>query len=222
MFRVSETRPSMPVNRDKPDQWKSDIAASVDMYNDWFMRFAPGAFRTTREQTTVEVRKGLKIAGHLSRITPRTLKAHPDVLPTLRMSTCPPLAVDRLIGLAGVSPGLVKSMENKQRIPPRMAERSVTEGLDKIGRIIERMADRDIFTWLDGAGEPTDEQLNRAATIVADRLCGAVANPIIRNAREKRQLAAIETWLEDRGYERIAAGRARPSTRCGPARSVFT
>ena len=33
----------MAVNRDKPDRWKRDIAQSVDMYNDWFMRFAPKA-----------------------------------------------------------------------------------------------------------------------------------------------------------------------------------
>ena len=41
----------MAVNRDKPDRWKQDIAQSVDMYNDWFMRFAPEAYRTTRVQT---------------------------------------------------------------------------------------------------------------------------------------------------------------------------
>ena len=33
----------MDVNRDKPDRWKQDIARSVDMYNDWFLRFAPAA-----------------------------------------------------------------------------------------------------------------------------------------------------------------------------------
>ena len=47
---------------------------------------------------------------------------------------------------------------------------------------------------------PTEQEVYRAATIVADRLCGAVANPIIRNAQEKRQLAAIEMWLTRRGY----------------------
>ena len=30
----------MAVNRDKPDRWKADIEQSVDMYNDWFIRFA--------------------------------------------------------------------------------------------------------------------------------------------------------------------------------------
>ncbi|CAN2044585.1 hypothetical protein GMMP1_1400031 [Candidatus Magnetomoraceae bacterium gMMP-1] len=36
------------VNRDKVDLWKSDVAKSVDFYNDWFMTFAPKAFRDTR------------------------------------------------------------------------------------------------------------------------------------------------------------------------------
>jgi len=39
--------PRMPVNLDNPRQWKTDIVQSVDMYNDWFMKFAPQAFRTT-------------------------------------------------------------------------------------------------------------------------------------------------------------------------------
>ena len=44
---------------------------------------------------------------------------------------------------------------------------------------------------------------------MADRLCGAVANPIIRNAQEKRQLAAIDKWLAALGfmYENMPAGK---------------
>ena len=33
----------MGVNLDKPQKWKNDIAQSVDMYNAWFMEFAPDA-----------------------------------------------------------------------------------------------------------------------------------------------------------------------------------
>lgn len=47
---------------------------------------------------------------------------------------------------------------------------------------------------------------HRAATIVVDRLCGAVANPIVRNAQEKRQLAGIKAWLEARGYKKLPGG----------------
>ena len=97
----------MAVNRDKPDLWKDDIACSVDMYNEWFIRFAPEAFRSTRMQTTQKVEDTLKATQNLTDISPALLKAKPEVLSTLRMSTCPPLAVDRLIGLAGVVRNLV-------------------------------------------------------------------------------------------------------------------
>ena len=33
-----------------------------------------------------------------------------------------------------------------------------------------------------------------------------MANPIIRNAQEKRQLAAIGAWLEARDYKRLPEG----------------
>lgn len=43
------------VNADKPHLWKSDITASVDQFNQWFMRFAPDAFRSTRVNTSADV-----------------------------------------------------------------------------------------------------------------------------------------------------------------------
>ena len=196
----------MAVNRDKPDRWKEDIANSVDMYNDWFMRFAPEAYRTTRVQTTKDVKATLKATKNLTDVGAELLKADPSVLPSLRMSTCPPLAVDRLIGLAGVSRNLVKVMEKDNRLPARMARHELNRDLKKIGDIIERMADPDIFVWWERGDDPSDQELYRAATIVADRLCGAVANPIIRNAQEKRQLAAIGEWLTNLGYQNLPVG----------------
>lgn len=46
---------SKKINSDKPHLWKTDIAASVDQFNQWFMHFAPEAFRATRVKTTVHV-----------------------------------------------------------------------------------------------------------------------------------------------------------------------
>jgi hypothetical protein len=197
----------MAVNRDKPGRWKADVARSVDMYNDWFMKFAPKAFRETRVQTTRDVEATLHSTGNLTNIRPATMREHPEILPTLRMSTCPPLAVDRLIGLAGVSSTLVKCMELEKKLPARMTEAAADKELARIATIIEKMADPDIFVWLSRKDQPaTEPEIHRAATIVADRLCGAVANPIIRNAQEKRQLAVIKAWLEARGYKPITAG----------------
>ena len=45
----------MPVNADKPHIWKADVAASIDFYNDWFMRFGPETYRDTRAETTALV-----------------------------------------------------------------------------------------------------------------------------------------------------------------------
>ncbi|MFN8489277.1 MAG: XamI family restriction endonuclease [Caldilineaceae bacterium] len=190
----------MAVNRDKPDGWKSDIAQSVDMYNNWFLQFAPDAFRTTRIQTTQAVENTLKITENLTNLQPEVLRLYPEILPTLRMATCPPLAVDRLIGLAGVSSGLVKRIELEKKLPPRMMDTQVEVALGKIGAVIAKMADPDILVWLQRTEPATEGEIHRAATIIADRLCGSVANPIIRNAQEKRQLKAIRTWLEEHGY----------------------
>ena len=195
----------MPVNLDKPQNWKADIAQSVDMYNQWFMDFAPKAFRDTRIEATKDVEAALANTANLTDVTPDILRKWPGVLPTLRMSTCPPLAVDRLIGLAGVSTSLVKNLE-QNKLPARMKAADLQAGLTMIGDIIEKMADPDIFVWIGRNDPPTETEIHRAATIVADRLCGSVANPIIRNAQERRQLAYIAEWLEARDYKRLPDG----------------
>ena len=130
----------MAVNRDKPGKWKADIAQSVDMYNDWFMNFAPMAFRETRIQTTKDVEAALHSTSNLTNIQPATMRKHPEILPTLRMSTCPPLAVDRLIGLAGVSTNLVKRMELEKKLPMRMSAAAADADLAKIAATIQKMA----------------------------------------------------------------------------------
>jgi type II restriction enzyme len=176
------------------------------MYNDWFMKFAPKAFRDTRLNTTKDVEATLRATENMTNVKPEILRKYPEVLPTLRMSTCPPLAVDRLIGLAGVSSSLIKRMEEEKKMPVRMATADVERELEKVGNIIEKMADPDIFPWLGRGTPPTAAEIHRAATIIADRLCASVANPIIRNAQEKRQLAAIKVWLEARGYSQLPSG----------------
>lgn len=196
----------MAVNLDKPQNWKADIAKSVDMYNQWFMKFAPKAFRDTRIAATKDVEETLKSTENLTNIKPEILRQWPEVLPTLRMSTCPPLAVDRLIGLADVPPSMVRRMENDKKLPVRLKGAALDAELSKMACIIEKMADPDIFVWIGRDDPATEAEIHRAATIVADRLCGSVANPIIRNAQEQRQLAYIESWLTERGYTKLPNG----------------
>ncbi len=193
----------MAVNRDKPDRWKADIAQSVDFYNDWFLRFAPTSFREIRSKVTKNVEDALAQTNNLFDISAELLAANPRALSTLRMTTAPPIARDRLIGLAGVSPTLVRSMEIYGRIPPQMARSAILEELGRVAHVLRRLADIDIFPWLETSRSPSQREVHRAATIIADRLCGAVADPEIRNAQERRQLACIRNWLESRGYRLI-------------------
>lgn len=192
----------MGINLDKPHLWKKDINQSVDLYNTWFMYFAPKAYRETRVSTAKSVEEALKETNYLNSVSPALLQRHPEVLPILRMSTCPPIARDRLVGLAGVTKSLVQNMEDSENphISPRMQRARLITELQRISDIINKMADPDIFTWIPKKRTPDETEIIRSSTIVADRLCGAVADPIIRNAQEKRQLAAITKLLQSKGY----------------------
>lgn len=200
------------INADKPHLWKDDIASSVDQFNNWFMQFAPQAFRSTRIQTTKGVKASILATNDLKAIDAATLTSNPGVLPTLRMCTAPPLAVDRLIGLAGVPSSLVGIME-KGKLSSRIEHEHLQRNLEKICQVLNKLLDRDIFPWLDNAKNPTSFERERAATIVADRLCSAVANPIVRNAQEQRQLSRIGEWLDLRGYKRQAHPADKPLTK---------
>ena len=94
-------------------------------------------------------------------------------------------------------------------IPPmiqRMKETKVDKQLAAIGDVISRLLDHDILPWLTSEEDGTEEVIFRAATVIADRLCGAISDPIIRNAQEQRQLTLISQWLEARGYSKIELG----------------
>lgn len=101
----------MPINSDKPHLWKADTRASVDQFNQWFIASAPKAYREVRRQTVESVEQGLLKTEDLTRITPEVVKQTPAILQVLRMSTCPPLARDRLIGLADSTKNLVGTLE---------------------------------------------------------------------------------------------------------------
>lgn len=189
----------MPVNADKPQLWKKDVAASVDLYNNWFIRFAPKTYQDVRKEAIESVQETIQLTKNLTLLRPELLKANPSVLPTLRMCTAPPIARDRLVGLAHVRKQLVFSME-QGKIPPRMSEEKLIKELLSIAEILTKLLDYDIFPWLERKTAPTDLEQHRAATIVADRLCGTVSNPIIRNAQEQRQLALIAAYLKKRNY----------------------
>jgi hypothetical protein len=208
------------INADKPHLWKADIAASVDQFNQWFMGFAPQAFRSTRVRTTERVKAALLATEDLRELTPDRLRSNPGTLPTLRMCTAPPLAVDRLIGLSSASKTLIGKMEGG-KLAPRMKDDLLVGHLAAVCRVLTTLLDRDIFPWLDTDTPPTAHERDRASTVVADRLCSAVANPIVRNAQEARQLALIGDFLDRRGYRKQPHPAGTPLTDMAPATYAF-
>jgi hypothetical protein len=210
----------MAINADKPHLWQKDILASVDLFNGWFMKFAPKAYRETRIKVTKEVERAVLLTDDLRGLSPLLLQQHPGILPTLRMCTCPPLARDRLIGLAGSSKSLIGTLEAGM-VPPRMAPATLTSHLSKLVNILTKMVDQDLFPWLAAKRSATEVERHRASTIVADRLCGAVSDPIIRNAQEKRQLALIAAYLKNKGYRQEGPPSGGPLTDMLPGCFAF-
>lgn len=56
---TKERNIEMGINLDKPHLWKKDINQSVDLYNTWFMYFAPKAYREARVSTAKSVEEAL-------------------------------------------------------------------------------------------------------------------------------------------------------------------
>lgn len=187
------------INADKPAAWKADVISSVQLYNEWFLEAAPQAYRDTRKVVVDDVENLFAATNDMRSITPEVIRRRPDIVATLRMSTAPPIARDRLMGLAKLPLGFVKTLEDG-KIPARMPRHQFDLYLADICAIIDELLDTDLFSWLGTNEEPSPEQRQLAAVVVSDRRCGAVADPIVRNAQEARQLRIIENWLTERGY----------------------
>lgn len=203
------TNKQKSINVDKANQWKADIAKSVDFYNKWFLKFAPQAYKDTRAATAERVSLALDQTEYLTNIKPEVLKKNPSVLSILRMATRPPLARDRLIGLSYVPTSLVGCMEQKAMLPVRMPVAQLNAYLKSMSQTLQRLIDVDIFTWLEERKKPNKEEKDRASIIIADRLCGMLADPIIRNAQEQRQLKVIGAYLKRKGYKQVKNGEAK-------------
>ena len=159
----------MAVNLDKPHLWKQDTETSVDYYNRWFMKFAPKAFRETRKIVTEEVERAIEESNYFIGLSTKIIQANPHILRTLRMACCPPIAVDRLVGLANTSKSFIKVLE-KGKVPVNMRRDEISRHLKRIVGIFARLLDPDIFTWISEKRPPIKKEIYRASTIVADRL----------------------------------------------------
>ncbi len=218
-------RTTMPINSDKPHLWKADVEKSIDFYNDWFIRFAPETYREQRRATTQAVLDAFGKTSDLTHIAPETLRNAPGILPILRMVTAPPLARDRLMGLAHVSKAFIDSLEGKEskppRLPKRMPQKILQENLQRLCDVIAELIDDDLLPWIGPRKKPSRRDLARAATVIADRMCGAYSDPIIRNEQERRQLKALKSWLRSNGYREITSKDAKDPYAMPPGTFAF-
>lgn len=194
------------VNAGNIGRWEADIIASVALYNEWFKKFAPPAFLRARRDTEEIIRGTFAATDNLCNIKPETLAKHPSSIGILRTLTMPPLARERLAGLAGVPLSLLGKMDTEGVVPPRMKTTTLLLHLTSVAATIQELIDIETFPWVQACRKPTDDELRRATYIIADRHSGAAADPIIRNEQERRQLRIIRKWLEDRKYTFIEAG----------------
>jgi hypothetical protein len=100
------------------------------------------------------------------------------------------------------------------RIPPRMSGPELSKQAGLVLSVISAMLDPDLMPWLPAGRSATAAEREAAAVVLADRLCTSVADPIIRNAQEARQLAGIADFLRPLGY---VQGSHRPGK---PLRSM--
>ncbi len=162
------------------------------------METAPTSFISSRKEAQNQVRSAFSQTDNLTKIKPEILLDHPQILSTLRMATTPPLAVDRLAGLSYVTGNLIKSLESNKTVKGISFS---SKELSSICDIIKRLLDRGLMPWISNATKPSPEVLRRAIYVIADRLTGSLANPIIRNAQEKRQFSCLSTFLNKKGYQ---------------------
>ena len=141
----------MPANLNQPHRWKEDIARSVDAFNAWFLENAPSVFQEQRAAAAADVRQAMRVTADFTKIGSDVLKHHPNILPTLRMVTCPPLARDRVVGLAKVSKNLVLRMEKRGSLPPRLPFQKLRDSLSRIGNVVRNLVDTDICPWLENS-----------------------------------------------------------------------
>ena len=185
-----------PINRRSTEHWKTDVRESVLFYNNWFLEFAPATFVQARNNAIEKVEAAFRETDSFNKLSAEVLLESPDSLAILRMSTTPPLARDRLAGLADVPKGIIKSLEEGKT--PRNPE-----AIKQIIEIIDQTLDRDIMPWLVRKTSPKPEERVIACAIIGDRVCGALADPIIRNEQERRQFHSIDKFLTDRGYRLV-------------------
>ena len=187
------------INKNNTGQWKNDVQKSVLFYNEWFLNFAPSTYVNARQDAINKVENAFQKTECFNNLSADMLKTAPETITILRMATTPPLARDRLIGLADVPKVFIKGME-EGKLPQRMSVLLLNEYLSRIIEVIRKLFDADIMPWLKTKSFPHEMDRLLATHVIGDRVCGSLADPIIRNEQERRQIESISKFLTDYGY----------------------
>lgn len=91
------------INKNKTERWKADVQKSISFYNEWFLSFAPDTYINARTKAINEVENAFQKSDCFNNLSIDMLKTAPETISILRLATTPPLARDRLIGLADKS-----------------------------------------------------------------------------------------------------------------------
>lgn len=190
------------VNANRPQLWNPDTAASVSMYNDWFLSKAPQTFRQERDKCINDIGVFLKDTDFCRKVTVKILQKSPKYVTLLRMMCAPPIARDRLAGLGGIKSSVLKGIESGTS--PKDAPSATYSAILTVFR---KLKDECLMSWLGRKQLPTDNELAIFQAVIADRLTGSTSDPILRNAQERRQLEVIEKYLLNKGYSCITDPR---------------
>lgn len=189
----------LSINKNNVDQWKTDVQKSVLYYNEWFLKYAPSTYIKSRQEAIAKVETIFQKTDCLNMLSVNMLKEVPDAITILRMATTPPLARDRLVGLADIPRDFIKKLE-EGTLPSKLSESQANLILGKIIAVVNKILDKDIMPWLEKKATPNEIDRLLAKQIIGDRVCGSLADPLIRNEQERRQLSGIKKFLIKRGY----------------------
>ena len=190
----------LSINKKNVDQWKTDVQKSVLYYNEWFLRYAPSTYIKSRQEAINKVETIFQKTDCLNMLSVNMLREVPDAITILRMATTPPLARDRLVGLADIPRDFMKKLE-EGTLPSKLSESQANLTHSKIIAVVNKILDKDIMPWLEKKATPNEIDRLLAKQIIGDRVCGSIADPLIRNEQEHRQLNGIKKFLIKRGYK---------------------
>lgn len=173
------------INADKPNRWNEDTQASILQYNDWFFSYAPSTYQSARSECIDGAQRLLNDTDYLRSLDEQYLWDNPENLAIARMFCAPPIARERLAGLARVSKTIVQSME-RGSVPRGRSREQRRDAINHIVPVLKHLTDTQLCAWLKEGTRPSDRQIEIASCVAGDRLCGSLTDPIIRNEQERR------------------------------------